>query len=57
MNYFTGSKSFFITYKNMKLFPITLSNKFTILIKDKGTIILFTIPELKIQLNNILYSP
>jgi len=32
----------------MKLFPITLSNKSTIFIKDKGTIILFTISELKI---------
>ena len=48
MNYFTGSKSFFITYKDMEPFPITLSNKSIILIKGKGTIILLTIPELKV---------
>jgi hypothetical protein len=41
----------------VELFPITLSNKSIILIKGKGTIILSTTPELKIQLNNILYSP
>jgi hypothetical protein len=43
-----GSKSSFITYKDMELFPIILSNKSIILIKGKGTIILFTKPELKI---------
>jgi hypothetical protein len=48
MDYFTGSKSFFITYKDVEPFPITLSNEFTILIKGKGTIILFTTPELKV---------
>jgi hypothetical protein len=41
----------------MELFLITLSNESTILIKGKGTIILATKPELKIQLNNVLYSP
>jgi hypothetical protein len=48
MDYFTRSKSFFITYKNMKLFPITLSNEFIILIKGKGIIILSIISKLKI---------
>jgi hypothetical protein len=48
MDYFTGSKSSFITYKDIELFPITLGNEFTILIKGKETIILSTIPELKI---------
>ena len=48
MDYFTGSKSFFIIYKDMELFPITLSNKFTILIKGKRTIILSITPELKV---------
>jgi hypothetical protein len=56
-DHFTGSKSSFITYKNVELFPITLGNESIILIKGKGTIILSTTPELKIQLNNILYSP
>jgi hypothetical protein len=32
----------------MKLFPITLSNKSIILIKSKGTILLLTIPKLKV---------
>jgi hypothetical protein len=48
IDYFTGSKSFFIIYKDMELFPIILSNEFTILIKGKGTIILSIISELKI---------
>jgi hypothetical protein len=48
MNYFTGSKSSFITYKDMELFPITLGNKSMILIKSKGIIILLITPELKV---------
>ena len=48
MNYFTGNKSFFITYKDMKPFPITLSNESIILIKGKGTILLLITPELKV---------
>ena len=47
-DYFTGSKSFFVTYKDMEPFPIILSNESIILIKDKGTIILLTTPELKV---------
>jgi hypothetical protein len=42
------SKSSFITYKNIELCPITLSNKSIILIKGKGTILLLIIPELKV---------
>jgi hypothetical protein len=56
-DHFTGSKSSFVTYEDMEPFPITLSDESTILIKDKGTIILSTTPELKVQLNNVLYSP
>jgi len=56
-DHFTGSKSSFITYEEMDPFPITLGDESTILIKGKGTIILATKPELKIQLNNVLYSP
>jgi hypothetical protein len=48
MNYFIGSKSFFITYKDIEPFPITLSNKSIILIKGKETIILFTTSKLKV---------
>jgi hypothetical protein len=48
IDYFTGSKSFFITYKDMKLFSIIFSNKSIILIKNKKTIILFTISKLKV---------
>jgi hypothetical protein len=48
MDYFTGSKSSFIIYKDMEPFPITLSNKSIIFIKDKEIIILLTIPELKV---------
>jgi hypothetical protein len=48
MDYFTGSRSSFITYKDMEPFLITLGNESTILIKGKGTIILATKPELKI---------
>jgi hypothetical protein len=47
-DYFTGSKSSFVTYEDMKPFPITLGNESTILIKGKGTIILSTTPELKV---------
>jgi hypothetical protein len=56
-DHFIGSKSSFITYKDVEPFPITLSDESTILIRGKGTIILATKPELKVQLNNVLYSP
>jgi hypothetical protein len=42
------SKGFFITYKEINSFPITLKNKSIVLIREKGTIILATKPELKI---------
>jgi len=56
-DHFTGSKSSFITYEEINPFPITLGDESTILIKGKGTILLATKPELKIQLSNVLYSP
>jgi hypothetical protein len=56
-DHFTGSKGSFITYKEIDPFPITLGDESTVLIRGKGTIILATKPELKIQLNNVLYSP
>jgi hypothetical protein len=55
-DHFTGSKSFFITYKEINPFLITLGNELIILIKGKGTILLATKPELKIQFSNIFYS-
>ena len=48
MNYFTRSKGFFITYKEINFFLITLRNKSIVLIREKETIILATKPELKI---------
>jgi hypothetical protein len=57
MNYFTGLRSSFLTYKDIKLFLIILGNKLTILIEGKGTILLDTRLDLKIRLGNILYSP
>jgi hypothetical protein len=56
MDYFTESKGSFITYKEINPFLIILRDKSTVFIRKKGTIILATKPELKIQLNNILYS-
>jgi hypothetical protein len=56
-DHFTGSKGSFITYEEIDPFPITLGDESTVLIRGKGTIILATKPELKIQLNNVLYSP
>jgi hypothetical protein len=47
-DHFTGSKSSFVTYKDIEPFPITLGNKSIILIKGKGTITLSTTPELKV---------
>jgi hypothetical protein len=57
MDHFTGSKSSFLIYEEIDPFPITLGNESTILIEGKGTILLATKPELKIQLTNVLYSP
>jgi hypothetical protein len=56
-DHFTGSKSSFLTYEEINPFPITLGDESTILIEGKGTILLATKPELKIQLTNVLYSP
>ena len=56
-DHFTGSKGSFITYEEIDPFPITLGDESTVLIRGKGTIILAIKPELKIQLNNVLYSP
>jgi hypothetical protein len=47
-DHFTGNKSSFVTYEDVELFPITLGNESIILIKSKGTVILSTIPELKV---------